>query len=209
MQGLNPADVSYWAQLLAIAIARQIGSAKTRAGDLWYNHNQKGSDMAGKKKDPSASAAACAQKALKISAKARYALRALIDVASHAESDSPRTGAAIAKEQHLSEKFLSRIVIPLRRNGLLRSVRGNIGGFRLAKSPDNITLLEIIETMQGPLAILDCLQPRHDCPKRKNCLARRVWADVNSAFANTLESVTLAHILARDPKAAQALDYCI
>ena len=61
--------------------------------------------MAGKKKDPSASAAACAQKALKISAKARYALRALIDVASHAESDSPRTGAAIAKEQHLSEKF--------------------------------------------------------------------------------------------------------
>ena len=165
--------------------------------------------MAGKKKKHSASTAAYAQKALKISAKARYALRALIDVASHAESDSPRTGAAIAKEQHLSEKFLSRIVIPLRRNGLLCSVRGNIGGFRLAKSPDDITLLEIIETMQGPLAILDCLQPRHDCPKRKNCLARRVWADVNSAFANTLESVTLAHILARDPKAAQALEYCI
>lgn len=155
------------------------------------------------------SSAACSQKALKISAKARYALRFVLDVAAHAGDAKPRTGAAIAAAQNISVKFLSRIVIPLREHGIVRSVRGNVGGFRLAKSPDDITLLEIIETMQGPLAILDCLQPRHDCPKRKNCLARRVWADVNSAFANTLESVTLAHILARDPKAAQALDYCI
>ena len=154
-------------------------------------------------------AAACSQKALKISAKARYALRTLIDVASHAESDGPRTGAAISEDQQLSEKFLSRIVISLREKGLLRSVRGNVGGFRLAKSPDDITLLEIIETMQGPLAILDCLRPGSDCPKKRTCLARRVWEDVNSAFANTLESVTLASILARDPKAAEALDFCI
>lgn len=157
----------------------------------------------------SGASAACAQKALKISAKARYALRILIDVASHAEADGPRTGAAIAKDQLMSEKFLSRIVIPLREKGLLRSVRGNVGGFRLAKSPEDITLLEIIETVQGPLAILDCLQPGGRCPKIGTCLARRVWSDVNNAFANTLQGVTLAGILARDPKAASVLDYCI
>ena len=155
------------------------------------------------------SGAACSQKALKISAKARYALRFVLDIAAHAGDEKPRTGAVIAAAQNISEKFLSRIVIPLREKGVVRSVRGNVGGFRLAKSAEDITLLEIVETMQGPLAILDCLRPGSDCPKKRTCLARRVWKDVNSAFANTLESVTLASILARDPKAAEALDFCI
>ena len=138
----------------------------------------------------------CARKALKISAKARYALRTLIDVASHAESGGLRTGAAIARDQMLSEKFLSRIVIPLRERGLLRSVRGSVGGFRLAKRPEEITLLEIVTAMQGPLAILDCLGPGGGCPRAGACLARRVWASVNRSFEDALAGITLANVLA-------------
>ena len=74
------------------------------------------------------SGAACSQKALKISAKARYALRFVLDVAAHAGDEKPRTGAVIAAAQSISEKFLSRIVIPLREKGIVRSVRGNVGG---------------------------------------------------------------------------------
>lgn len=159
------------------------------------------------KKSPSA--AACSQKALKVSAKARYALRILLDVATRASAESPRTGAAIAKAQQISEKFLSRIVVTLREKGMLRSVRGNVGGFRLAVSPDDIRLLDVVEAMQGPLAILDCLAPGATCPRQATCLARRTWADVNAAFASVLAKVTLASILRRDPRAAQALDYCI
>ena len=153
--------------------------------------------------------AACSQKALKVSAKARYALRILLDVATRASAERPRTGAAIAKAQQISEKFLSRIVVTLREKGLLRSVRGNVGGFRLAMSPDDIRLLDVVEAVQGPLAILDCLAPGASCPREATCLARRVWADVNAAFASTLAKVTLAAILRREPGAAQALDYCI
>ena len=150
------------------------------------------------------------QKSLKVSAKARYALRILLDVAANASSGAPRTGAAIAKAQQISEKFLSRIVVTLRRKGMLRSVRGNVGGFQLAMSPDDIRLLDVVEAMQGPLAVLDCLAPgAAACPRAKTCLARRVWADVNAAFASALAKVTLASILRRDPKAARALDYCI
>ena len=149
------------------------------------------------------------QKSLKVSAKARYALRILLDVAANASSDAPRTGAAIAKAQQISEKFLSRIVVTLRRKGMLRSVRGNVGGFQLAMSPDDIRLLDVVEAMQGPLAILDCLAPGATCARAKTCLARRVWADVNASFASALAKVTLASILRRDPKAARALDYCI
>lgn len=151
----------------------------------------------------------CAQRGLKISAMARYALRALLDIASNGDGGEPRSGAAIARSQQISEKFLSRIVIPLRRNGLLRSARGNNGGFLLAKNPEDITLLEIVETIQGPTAILDCLAPKSSCPRLRSCPARRVWADVNTAFKNTLSGITLAAILRKDPKAAQALDYCI
>ena len=150
------------------------------------------------------------QKSLKVSAKARYALRILLDVAANASSGAPRTGAAIAKAQQISEKFLSRIVVTLRRKGMLRSVRGNVGGFQLAMSPDDIRLLDVVEAMQGPLAILDCLAPgAAACPRAKTCLARRVWADVNASFASALAKVTLASILRRDPKAVRALDYCI
>ena len=155
------------------------------------------------------SSAACSQKALKISAKARYALRFVLDVAAHAGDAKPRTGAAIAAAQNISVKFLSRIVIPLREHGIVRSVRGNVGGFRLAKSAEDITLLEIVETMQGQLAVLDCLVSGAECPRLKTCIARRVWRDVNRSFASTLAKITVSSILKRDPKAAQALDFCI
>ena len=155
------------------------------------------------------SSAACSQKALKVSAKARYALRILLDVAARASKQTPRTGAAIAQAQQISEKFLSRIVVTLRKKGMLRSVRGNVGGFQLAMSPDDIRLLDVVEAVQGPLAILDCLAPGVSCPRQTTCLARRVWADVNASFASTLAKVTLASILRRETNAAQALNYCI
>lgn len=152
---------------------------------------------------------ACAQKTLKISAKARYALRALLDIAAADAGGSPRTGAAIAAAQQISEKFLSRIVIPLRVNGILRSVRGNVGGFRLARRPEDITLLEVVEAVQGPVALLDCLMPERNCPRRNGCLARRVWEDVNASFRRTLSSVTLAAILRRGSLDAATRDFCI
>ena len=162
-----------------------------------------------KKRCGRAAAPACSQKALKVSAKARYALRILLDVAANASATRPRTGAAISKAQQISEKFLSRIVVTLRERGMLRSARGNVGGFQLAMSPDDIRLLDVVEAMQGPLAVLDCLAPGATCPRMDDCLARRVWADVNSAFAATLAKVTLASIMRRGRGAAKSLDYCI
>ncbi len=152
---------------------------------------------------------ACSQKALKMSARARYALRVILDVARHERDERPRAAAAIARDENLSPKFLSRIVIPLRERGLLRSVRGAGGGFRLARSAEDITLLEIVETMQGPLAILDCLAPGADCPRLASCLARRVWSDVNTAFARALAQVSVAAILRKTAPGQDTPDFCI
>ena len=150
------------------------------------------------------------QKALKISAKARYGLRILIDIALHEDDAAPRTTAAIAESQQLSLKFASRLVIPLRQAGMIRSIRGVSGGFRLARPPSDITLLDIVETLQGPVEILDCLGTSSPCARAQGCVSRSVWDDVNTAFANALAAMTLEKVLARAQEHATAgLDYCI
>ena len=143
----------------------------------------------------------CTDKAMKISAKARYALRIVLDVAANSSSDALRRGQEIAKSQNISEKFLSRLVIPLREKGILTSVRGAAGGFRLACKPEKIRLLDIVQSVQGSFAILDCLKPGVQCPKECSCLARKVWGEINSAFMKILSRHTVASILKqkRDP----------
>lgn len=134
---------------------------------------------------------------MKISAKARYGLRILMDIALHETADKPRLMKDICEAQSLSEKFTSRLVIPLREAGMIHSLRGKQGGFRLAKSTADITLLEIIETLQGPISLLDCLSEPKTCTRSKTCPTRTIWTDVNSAIKNTFSSITLESILAQ------------
>jgi len=131
-------------------------------------------------------------KALKISAMTRYALRILMDIASHEKDGVPRTEKMIAERQGISMKFLSRIVIPLRRARLIASHKGANAGFTLLKKPEEITLLQIVEIMQGPVAVLDCLDRRVRCGRSRACAARRIWCRVNTALSDALESITLA-----------------
>ena len=178
---------------------------------IWYNlHPSTLTGKMNRQTHTTSTSSSCAQRGLKVSAKTRYGLRILLDVAAHNRDAKPRSIAEIAKSQRISEKFISRLVIPLREAGLLRSVRGSGGGFRLARSTEDITLLKVVETMQGPLAILDCLSDADDgCPRKPNCLARQIWSDVNTGFMNVLARVTLARILDRSPDEAAAMDFCI
>lgn len=132
---------------------------------------------------------------MKISAKARYALRILMDIALHADEDHPRLMKDICEAEALSEKFTSRLVIPLREAGMISSTRGKAGGFRLARKPKEITLLEIIETLQGPVALIDCLVDLSTCERNKVCAARKVWTRVNNSIRETLQSVTLDSLI--------------
>ena len=134
---------------------------------------------------------------MKISAKARYGLRILMDIAQHETADRPRLMKEICEAQGLSEKFTSRLVIPLREAGMIHSIRGKQGGFRLAKAPTDITLLAVIETLQGPIALLDCLAEPKSCERLGTCPTRLVWSDVNAAVKNTLQAITLESILSR------------
>ena len=134
---------------------------------------------------------------MKITAKARYALRILMDIALNEKREHPRTIKEIADEQGIGEKFISRIAVSLREAGMISSSRGREGGLRLAEAPCDITLLAIIEAMQGEISLVDCVAAKEICSRSADCVTRSVWSDVNTLIRSTLQTVTLEQILMR------------
>ncbi len=149
---------------------------------------------------------------MKITAKSRYALRILLDMALY-DGKAPRTIGEIAESQAISEKFISRIVVPLRRAGLIESERGARGGLRLARQAEAITLFEIVTAMEGAIGVVSCLRRPKSCPRHGHCAAEKAWGRVNDAFVEALRAQTLAEI-AEEQKCFEGAEpndpeYCI
>jgi Rrf2 family cysteine metabolism transcriptional repressor len=131
---------------------------------------------------------------MKISTKGRYGLRILMDLALH-DDGQPRLIHEIAESQNISEKYISRLIIPLRTHGFVRSIRGAKGGFRLAMAPADITLLAVVEATEGPLSIVSCVGRPSSCPRRARCAARAAWGRLNDDIRRSMAKVTLAQLL--------------
>ena len=148
---------------------------------------------------------------MKISTKGRYGLRILMDLALH-HSEKPRLIRDIAKSQQISEKYISRLVIALRKAGMVRSVRGVNGGFHIAMKPEEITVLDVVEVMEGPVSIVDCVSAPKRCKLSGDCAPREIWCSLNEDIRALMRKTTLADILAAYEKqnAEDGLsDYCI
>ena len=120
--------------------------------------------------------------------------------------DSPRHRAARAKRvaaddwrdaasQGISAAFISRLAVPLKRAHLIRAERGAGGGLRLARPPEDITILDIAETLDGPVSVLKCLTAPQVCGRHAKCPARCIWADLNATIKDSLATVTLANAM--------------
>lgn len=149
---------------------------------------------------------------MKITAKSRYALRVLVDIAANG-GQGPRTIKDIAASQGISEKFISRIVVPLHRAGIVATERGVKGGLRLARFPEKITLLDIVEATDGPLSLVHCLARPGVCPRQGRCAAENAWGGINDALADALRGKKLSDVVAEDRRLASSSsaepDYCI
>lgn len=129
----------------------------------------------------------------------------MLDLAQH-DGDQPRMIGDICKAQDLSKKYVGRLILKLRNAGIIASVRGAKGGYKIKRMPKHITLLEIIETMEGPISIVDCVRCPRKCKRSENCIARDIWGELNEKIRKTLESLTLQDIINRH---ADIEDYCI
>lgn len=132
---------------------------------------------------------------MKLSTRGRYGLRAMIDMA-QSEDKGPIATHTIAARQGISERYLEQLMVPLKRAGLVKSIRGSQGGYILGKNPDNITAGDIIRVLEGPIAPVDCVSENNPeaCEREEYCITRVVWTKVRDAIAEVLDSYSLADL---------------
>lgn len=133
--------------------------------------------------------------------KTKYALKALIVLADeyHGEAKALQI-EEIARRSGSPKRFLEHILLDLRKEGVLGSVRGRAGGYRLTRDPSSVRLEAVLRRIDGPLAPLPCLsrtayQKCEDCTNEAECRLRRVFAEVFWSYLLLLESLTLADLV--------------
>jgi len=130
---------------------------------------------------------------LRLSTRARYALRAMIELGLR-EGEGLVQLRQVASAQRVSPKYLEQLAGQLRQAGLVQTERGPQGGCRLARAPSEITALQIVRAVEGPLALLDCLSRPSACERSHRCAARSLWGRVTDAIAQLLGETTLAQL---------------
>jgi len=133
---------------------------------------------------------------MRISTKGRYGLRTLMDIAIH-QGDGPVTLNDISRRQDISVKYLWQVINPLKTSGILSVTRGARGGYTLAKRPEEITMLEVVSVLEGPLALVDCLGKDSLCERIDSCVARSVWKEVGAAVERVLSGIRFDEVLKR------------
>ena len=146
---------------------------------------------------------------MKLSTRSRYGVRLMLALAQNYGKD-PIYLKDVARQENISEKYLSVIIIPLRGIGLVTSVRGAYGGYNLAKEPSRITLKEIVDVLEGTCSLVDCVKNPASCPRSGTCASHDIWSEIEGKIADTLGGITLAKMIDMSrEKAEKALTYAI
>lgn len=144
---------------------------------------------------------------MKISTKGRYGLRLMTDLAVYYEQGLIPL-KEIAARQEISEKYLEQIMMQLNRSGLVRSVRGAQGGYRLAKPPEDITAGAVLRVLEGSLSPVDCVDGTQACPRAARCATVSLWLRLKDAVESVVDHTTLAD-LAEEFRRKNPPDYSI
>ena len=134
---------------------------------------------------------------MRLSTKARYAVRAMIDLAVSGGEHSTVTRDEIAGRQEISPLYLSHILLRLAKAGLVLSAKGPGGGYQLGKSTADILVGDIVRAVGEPMALVACTeQSSNKCHRADECVARLLWQRLAQTVSDTLDSVTLADLCA-------------
>ncbi|ANJ66329.1 SUF system Fe-S cluster assembly regulator [Halothiobacillus diazotrophicus] len=127
---------------------------------------------------------------LKISRMSDYAIVLLTTLA---RGETPQSNArALAERTGLSQPTVGKLLKTLTASGLLTSQQGRHGGYRLARAADEISIADIVEAIDGPIAMTECYTADHDCEREANCSVRPHWNTINRGVRELLTGTTLA-----------------
>jgi Rrf2 family iron-sulfur cluster assembly transcriptional regulator len=133
---------------------------------------------------------------MQITRSGEYGLRGLVFL-SKQPTEKVTLVSEVSREQNIPETFLAKIFQRLSKAGILLSFRGANGGFKLKKPAREITMREIIEALEGPIALNRCLLKKGECRAEKNCTLHPVWEEVQQRFLEILERTTIEDLANR------------
>lgn len=153
-----------------------------------------------------------------LSQKSQYAVRAVLELAKRHGSGTA-TASSLAEVQLVPLRFLENILGQLRQAGIVESLRGKEGGYRLRRSPRELSVGEVIRLVQGPLAAVDCyanggtggVASGRECALRPGCVLLPMWKRAQDAMMAVYEGTTFADLVEeeRAARGCEALDYAI
>jgi Rrf2 family transcriptional regulator, cysteine metabolism repressor len=148
-----------------------------------------------------------------LSQKSQYAVRAVFELAKR-DGSWPVKAARVAEAQHIPVRFLENILTQLRLAGIVESVRGKEGGYRLSRPPQDLSVGEVIRLVQGPMSLIECGTEAGavpGCPLRLGCVLLPMWERAHQAMMDVFDETSLRDLVDQEREAdgCQALDYAI
>lgn len=135
---------------------------------------------------------------LRLSTKGQYGVRAMFEIAK-GYPERPVTIREISERQEVSAPYLEQILNKLRRAGLIKSVKGPGGGYVLSKEPGQISIGDILNELEGPVALTSCLTPGEGCTRVDGCVTHLLWKSLGAKIEAFLETITLKDLIEKEP----------
>ena len=135
---------------------------------------------------------------MRISTRARYALRLMIDLADNHVRGTPVILRDVARRQRISRRYLEQLATSLRNARLVSAVQGRGGGYTLQRAPEQIEVVEIVSATIGPINVVQCVRSPELCPRSDDCPSRRMWVRINEQINDVFSAVTLADLRETD-----------
>lgn len=143
---------------------------------------------------------------MEITRQADYAVRAVLHVARLVDGERLAT-SVIAEEENIPLPFLAKIISQLSVKGIVDAMRGASGGVRLARPPEEISLLEVVEAIDGEIALNRCVLNADACPSTSTCPIREVWCEVQKDLVSRLRNTNFAMLLERQAALENSATY--
>lgn len=136
---------------------------------------------------------------MKVSTKGRYGLKAMVDLAVHSGGEKRVSLKSIAKRQGISEAYLEQLMAVLKKNGFIKSIRGAQGGYILEKKADEISVGDILNVLEGPINVVECVSMGNNtgCGSGscKKCVTKNVWEKINDSLSEVVNSISLQNLV--------------
>jgi len=138
---------------------------------------------------------------IRLSTKGRYGTRLMLNLAHHYNNGNESIILKnVSDEEDISIRYLEQIIIPLKINKLVKSIRGAGGGYILARHPSKIKLSEILHALEGACCLVECVDDEDYCDRIKTCATYEIWKESSHLLKNYFEKTTLQDVVETDRK---------